>query len=87
VVVRGITAAGAGLATQAAGQLSDAQLTEVIATLVDLPMPQWAAMSAAGQRLIDGHGAARIADALAPLTYAAPPPAPDPQQTPAAGAP
>jgi hypothetical protein len=37
--------------------------------LLTLDPQRWLQMSRAGQQLIDGLGATRIADALAPLSY------------------
>ncbi|MSQ82852.1 MAG: UDP-2,4-diacetamido-2,4,6-trideoxy-beta-L-altropyranose hydrolase [Myxococcales bacterium] len=64
-VVRGITASGAGLATDFAWNLSDDALLAALQDFVRLPAARLQAMSLAGCRLIDGRGADRICDALA----------------------
>lgn len=73
VVVESVVASGAGLALPPVDVLDDAQLRDGLRALLTLEPAQWLAMSRAGQRLIDGLGAARIADALAPLNYTARP--------------
>ncbi len=70
VVVRGIVGSGAATALPPADQLTHAELCSHFLLLIMLEDSVWQARSQAGQRLIDGQAAARIADALAGLTAA-----------------
>lgn len=65
VVVRGITAAGAGIALPPAEALDDAMLQAGLRRFLAAGAETHAAWSAAGMRLIDGHGADRIVAAIA----------------------
>lgn len=67
VVLQGIVDVGAGRALPPASDLTDAELTGGLRAFVTASPSLLAAMSAAGQRLIDGRGAERLADALAAL--------------------
>lgn len=81
-VVQGILSAQAGITAGQAPQAADPaqalsalplptaqELERALHRLLTLGDAEWLAMSRAGQALIDGRGAARIADALAPLTF------------------
>lgn len=62
-VVAGMVAAGAAQALGEAGAVSAAQIADGLTALAGDPAAR-AAMSDAGQRLVDGRGAARVADAI-----------------------
>ncbi len=70
VVVRGIVGSGAATALPRADQLSDAELRQQLLQLLLLDDLAWLARSQAGQKLIDGQAATRIAQSLAELTSA-----------------
>jgi len=65
-VVDGMVRAGAARRLGRAGELEAAAIAEALAVLVD-DVHSRAVMSAAGRRLIDGHGANRVADAIEQL--------------------
>lgn len=69
VVVQSVLQSGAGLALPDSTQLTPSDLHSGLRELLTLDPQRWLHMSRAGQRLIDGLGATRIADALAPLSY------------------
>jgi spore coat polysaccharide biosynthesis protein SpsF len=64
VVVRGITAAGAGVALPPADTLTATALRDGMRAFLTLPAAALQTLSRAGQSLIDGQGARRIATAL-----------------------